>query len=225
MGQGQGQVGQPQPKGHDIGRWAHINVKLHFYFSVNYNESIENTTVTMCERNSTSGCAETYAINVAMLMEISFICLASAGLTVCSVVFGHSPLRSLHALIKNFWFILTGSVLCFICMMVLESPKFPNNVADIVLCVAFALADVASTLTYIVALNYISAVLFSIIISVEIPLFLIVQQTFLNDVGPYSAGPFQICGAFLVFLAVVTRPVLQLSWVKCIKIRHPEKNP
>ncbi len=25
-----GHVGQGQPKAHDIGRWAHINVKLHF---------------------------------------------------------------------------------------------------------------------------------------------------------------------------------------------------
>ena len=27
---GQGQVGQGQLKAHDIGRWAHVNVKLHF---------------------------------------------------------------------------------------------------------------------------------------------------------------------------------------------------
>ncbi len=26
-----GHEGQGQPIGHDIGRWAHINVKLHFY--------------------------------------------------------------------------------------------------------------------------------------------------------------------------------------------------
>ena len=25
-------VGQGQPIGHDIGRWAHVNVKLHFYY-------------------------------------------------------------------------------------------------------------------------------------------------------------------------------------------------
>ncbi len=30
---GQGQMGQKvQPKGHYIGRWAHVNVKLHFFF-------------------------------------------------------------------------------------------------------------------------------------------------------------------------------------------------
>ncbi len=27
-----GQVGLTRPKGHDIGRWAHANVKLHFFF-------------------------------------------------------------------------------------------------------------------------------------------------------------------------------------------------
>ena len=25
-----GHIGYAQPKGHDIGRWAHVNVKLHF---------------------------------------------------------------------------------------------------------------------------------------------------------------------------------------------------
>ncbi len=150
-----------------------------------------------------------------MLIEISFLYLASFGLTVCSMVFGHSPIHSLHALIKNFWFILTGSVLCFICMMAFESPKVPNNVTDNILCVTYALADAAATLSYIISLNYISVVLFSIVLSVEIPLFLIAQQTVLNDVGPYSAGPFQICGVLLVFLAVVMRPILQLYFTKC----------
>ncbi len=31
-----GHVGQGQPKAHDIGRWAHINVKLHFLSSVTF---------------------------------------------------------------------------------------------------------------------------------------------------------------------------------------------
>ncbi len=31
MDQFKGQVGQGQPKGHNIGRWAHVNVKLHFF--------------------------------------------------------------------------------------------------------------------------------------------------------------------------------------------------
>ena len=29
-----GHMDQGQPKGHDIGRWAHINVKLHFFLMV-----------------------------------------------------------------------------------------------------------------------------------------------------------------------------------------------
>ncbi len=28
----EGHVGEAQPKGHDICRWAHVNVKLHFIF-------------------------------------------------------------------------------------------------------------------------------------------------------------------------------------------------
>ncbi len=31
MGQVQRSSGLTRPKGHDIGRWAHANVKLHFY--------------------------------------------------------------------------------------------------------------------------------------------------------------------------------------------------
>ena len=31
MGQGQRSGGLNWPKGHDIGRWAHANVKLHFF--------------------------------------------------------------------------------------------------------------------------------------------------------------------------------------------------
>ena len=27
-----GQLGQTRPKGHDIGRWVHANIKLHFLF-------------------------------------------------------------------------------------------------------------------------------------------------------------------------------------------------
>ncbi len=141
-----------------------------------------------------------------MLLEILFLYLASVGSTVVSMVFGHSPIQNMHALTKNVWFVLTGLLFCLICMMVFESPKVPNNVVDIFLCFIYALASASATLCYILCLNYISVLLFTIIISVEIPLLLIAQQTVVKDIGPYSTGPFQICGAILVFLAVGTRP-------------------
>ncbi len=150
-------------------------------------------------------------------METLFLYLASIGLSVCAAVFAHSPIQNLHALIKNFWFLITGSILCITCTMVFESPKLPNNALDLFLCVAYALAASMSTLTFIISLNYISAVLFTIITSIEIPLLLVAQQTILTDIGPYSAGPFQITGAFLVFLAVITRPVLEIYSAKCRK--------
>ena len=107
--------------------------------------------------------------------------------------------------------------------MIFESPKVPENALDIILCIAYALAVAICSLTFIISLNYISAVLFTIITSVEIPLLLVAQQTILNDIGPYSAGPFQICGALLVFLAVVTRPLLQIFSTKCVKaMKHVE---
>ncbi len=37
----EGQVGLTRPKGHDIGRWAHVNVKLlHFHKGINIQSEI-----------------------------------------------------------------------------------------------------------------------------------------------------------------------------------------
>ncbi len=126
------------------------------------------------------------------------------------MLFAHTSLRDIDFLTKNFWLMLGGIAISVVMMGALETPTIPESTQDILLCINHVLSIALSTLMVVASVGYISAVHFSLCASLEVPLTLVAQVTFLTEYGKEVGGPLQIAGALIVFLAVFLRPLLQI---------------
>lgn len=144
------------------------------------------------------------------LFQIVFLAMACLCHSVSMMLFAHTSLRKIDYLTKNFWLMLGGTATSLIVMVAIETPIIPGSTQDILLCLNHVFSIAISTLMVTASVNYISAVHFSLCASLEVPLTLLCQVTFLTEYGKEVGGPLQIVGALIVFLAVFLRPLLQM---------------
>ncbi len=118
--------------------------------------------------------------------------------------------KKIGFLVKNFWISLGGFLVSLGIMLIFETPVMPNNKNDMILCIVHLISVISCTWTCIAALTYISATNVALINAFQVPLQLIAQMTFLAGYVKEDTGLLQIAGAFIVFLAVFTRPLLHM---------------
>ncbi len=133
------------------------------------------------------------------------------------MIFGHTSLTELGFLVKNFWLMFGGFILSAVIMLFMEKPIIPDKTFDIIMTFNHVISIAACTLLTVAALKYITAVNISVTCSLEVPLTLLAQVTFLQEYGKEVAGPLQYTGALIVFVTVLMRPFLQVYGNRKIK--------
>ncbi len=142
--------------------------------------------------------------------QVVFLLLGSMFFSTSLMVFGHTSLTELAFLVKNFWLMLGGFILSVVIMLFVETPMIPNNTFDILMTLNHVTSIAACTLLTVAASKYITAVNLSVTCSIEVPLTLLAQITFLGKYGKEIAGPLQYAGALIVFVTVLTKPFVHM---------------
>ncbi len=97
-------------------------------------------------------------------------------------------------------------------MAFVETPTIPNNKNDLIFCATHIICIACCNWFCFASMKYINATNCALIGSFEVPLGLLAQMTFLAGHVVGDTGPMQIAGALVVFLAVFTRPIIQLKY-------------
>ncbi len=146
----------------------------------------------------------------AFYFQIVFLTAAGFFWASFLVVFANTSLKNLGFLAKNFWVLSGGLIISFITMTIIETPRIPNNMRDNIFCGAHVISIACSNWFWFAAMKNINAVNCALICSFEVPLTLLAQVTFLTRIGVEGTELMQVVGCLIVFIAIFTRPLLQL---------------
>ena len=139
-----------------------------------------------------------------------FVFIAGFAWSLWSVLFTKSAVKDLAFLVKMFWLLLLGIIVSAIISAILETPAVPNNHRDIIFCLVHLTAIAAGNLLWAATTKYISAVNIAILCALEVPATILAQLTFLTEFGKEAQGELHIIGALIVFIAILTKSLLEL---------------
>ena len=136
--------------------------------------------------------------------------VASLFYSTALMIYGNTSLNQLGFLVKNFWLMLGGFSSSAVIMLFVETPMIPNNLFDIMMTLNHVTSIAMCTLLIVASSKYITAINIAVACSLDVPLTLVAQITFLRQYGKDIAGPLQYAGAGMVFVAVLTKPLLKV---------------
>ncbi len=105
-----------------------------------------------------------------------------------------------------------GLIISSITMAIFETPAIPNDMQDNIFCSIHVISIACCNWFWFAAMKYINAVNCALICSFDVPLNLVAQVTILAGIGVEGTEPMQVAGCLIVFIAVFSRPLLQLVY-------------
>ena len=109
-----------------------------------------------------------------------------------------------------FWVFLFGSPVLWMLSVIFEDMILPRSLQDKLLFVACGICTTSQTYFYILAAQLLYPTVLSVAETFGIPIFFIVQISFLNNISKPENLPLQLISVVLIFLVSVGLPVLEI---------------
>ena len=110
-----------------------------------------------------------------------------------------------------FWGFVFGSLSLWILSAIFEDSISPNGLQDKILLIACGICTTLQTYFYIMAAQLLYPTMLSVAETFGVPVFFIVQISFLNNISKPENLPLQLISVVIIFLVSVGFPVLEIA--------------